>query len=95
LFFEPLDSMHKRFDLKFKRLDSQGYRFVANPERERLMAKNAGLMLLAQIQKNISERELRGIDQSEVKVLLKSLISKDNEFTQNNITKLKAQKLYK
>jgi len=59
------------------------------------MAKNAGLMLLAQIQKNISERELRGIDQSEVKVLLKSLISKDNEFTQNNITKLKAQKLYK
>ena len=52
-------------------------------------------MLLAQIQKNISERELRGVDQSEVKVLLKSLISKDNEFTQNNITKLQAQKLYK
>jgi hypothetical protein len=41
--------MHKRFDLKFKRLEKHGYRFVANPERERLMAKNAGLMLLAQI----------------------------------------------
>ena len=54
------------------------------------MAKNAGLMLLAQIQKNINERELKGIDQTEVKVLLKSLIAKDNEFTQNNITKLKA-----
>jgi hypothetical protein len=37
--------MHKRFDLKLNRLERQGYRFIANPEREKLMAKNAALML--------------------------------------------------
>lgn len=41
--------MHDRFDIKFKRLETEGYRFVANPERERLIARNAARMLLAKM----------------------------------------------
>ena len=82
--------MHDRFDRKFARLERDGYRFVANPARERLMARNAAKLLLGQMVKNIQERELRGINQTETKILLKSLASQQ----QDNITNMKAEKLY-
>ena len=65
--------MHDRFDRKIARLEKDGYRFVANPARERLMARNGAKLLLSQVIKNIQDRELRGIDQTETKILLKSL----------------------
>lgn len=37
------------------------------------MALNAAKLLLNQMMKNISERELKGIDQTETKILLKNL----------------------
>jgi len=45
--------MHERFDKKFARLEKQGYRYVANPVREKLMAKQAAILLLTQMVKNI------------------------------------------
>jgi len=37
------------------------------------MARNVAILLLTQMVKNIKEREERGIDQTETKVLLKGL----------------------
>ena len=54
------------------------------------MARNAAKLLLGQMVKNIQERELRGINQTETKILLKSLGSQQ----QDNITNMKAEKLY-
>lgn len=53
LFIDTLDEMHDRFDRKFARLEKDGYRFVANPARERLMARNAAKLLLSQMVKNV------------------------------------------
>jgi hypothetical protein len=57
-----VEEMHDRVDLKFKRLEQEGYRFVANPERERLMAINSAKMLVAKMCQNIAEREAKGIN---------------------------------
>jgi len=57
-----VEEMHNRVDLKFKRLEQEGYRFVANPERERLMAINSAKMLVAKMCQNIAEREAKGLN---------------------------------
>jgi hypothetical protein len=64
---------------------------VANPERELLMAKNAALMLLAQINVNIKERELKGISQQETKMYLDLIFKKEET---DNVTELKAEQLF-
>ncbi len=60
IYIEPLETMHKRIDKKFNYLD--GYRFVANPGRERLIAVQSAKMLLTKMLENIDERERNGVD---------------------------------
>lgn len=88
-----MEEMHDRVDLKFKRLEQDGYRFVANPERERLMAKNTAKMLIHKMCANIAERESNGVNQSETKILLLALANSNEN--SDNITLKRAEKLYK
>lgn len=57
------------------------------------MAINSAKMLVAKMCQNIAEREAKGINQSETKILLQALA--DANKSTDNITLKRAEKLYK
>lgn len=93
LFIDSMDEMQNRLDLKLTRLKKDGYRFVNNPQREKLIAEKGSHMLLTQIMINIKDREARGINQEETKLLLKKLATEGDQ--EDNVTIKKAERLYK
>ena len=77
-FIDSMEEMQTRLDLKLARLKKDGYRFVNNPQREKLIAEKGSQMLLTQIMLNIKEREAQGISQEETKILLKKLATESD-----------------
>ena len=92
-FIDSMEEMQTRLDLKLARLKKDGYRFVNNPQREKLIAEKGSQMLLTQIMLNIKEREAQGISQEETKLLLKKLATESDQ--EDNVTLKKAERLYK
>jgi hypothetical protein len=58
LYIEPYENIKERFDLKLKK----EYRFKVNPLREHIGSITAANMLMQQLEKNIADREAKGVD---------------------------------